>query len=77
MQNAGFPVHRLADGAIDYGFYRAEAARLRAQSLQQFWREIGRRWAARLSTLNSRPSSLAPGSAVAAQAGSQAAAQGS
>jgi hypothetical protein len=26
MENAITPVHRLAGGAIDYGFYRAEAA---------------------------------------------------
>lgn len=64
MQNAGFPVHRLADGAIDYGFYRAEAARLREQARQRFWREIGRRSEAWLSALRARLSNLAPGSTV-------------
>ena len=61
MQHVGFPVHRLADGNIDYGFYRAEAARLRAQTLQRFWQEIGRRWMGRRSALSTRLGQLALG----------------
>ena len=44
MQHDEFPVHRLVDGNIDYDFYRAQAARLREQTLQGFWQEIGRWW---------------------------------
>ena len=63
MQNAG-PVRRLADGTIDYGFYRAEASHLRQRSRQRFWCEIGRRWAARLNALNPQSGNLAAGSPV-------------
>jgi hypothetical protein len=67
MQNAGFPVHRHADGAIDYAFYRAKAARLKAQAWRRLGREIGRWWAVRLGALSSRPSDLAAGSAVSSR----------
>lgn len=39
-----FPTHRLADGTIDYTYYRIEASRLRQEAKRAFWRRpIGRR----------------------------------
>ena len=61
MQDAGFPVHRLADGAIDYGFYRTEAARLRAEARQGFWRRCGHWLATQLNTLTARSTALPSG----------------
>jgi hypothetical protein len=45
MQNGEFQVRRLADGAIDYSFYKAEAARLRAEAKRDWLSG----WLARLS----------------------------
>ena len=59
MEDDEFPVHRLVDGNIDYGFYRAQAARLREQTLQGFWQEIGRWWVGRRSALSTRLGPLA------------------
>jgi hypothetical protein len=58
MQDAGFPVHRLADGAIDYGFYRTEAARLRTDAMQGFWRQCGHWLATQLNPSTARSSAL-------------------
>jgi hypothetical protein len=64
MQNAGFSVHRLTNGGIDYGFYRAEAASLRKQAWQRFWQDIGCRSAAGLSAMSVGLSDLASGSTI-------------
>lgn len=61
MQDAGVAVHRMADGAIDYGFYRAEAARLRVEAKQRFWGEIGRWRAKQLNALTLRLSGMGSG----------------
>ncbi len=61
MQDAGCPVHRLADGVIDFGFYRAEAARLRVEAMQGFCRHCGHCLATQLKTLTARSSPLPSG----------------
>ena len=58
MQDAGFPVHRLGDGAIDLGFYRSEAARVRTEAMQGFWRQCGHWLATQLKPLSARSSAL-------------------
>ncbi len=42
MQDTGPHIQRLANGTIDYDFYRAEAARERRATMQELWRWIGR-----------------------------------
>ena len=61
MQDAGFLVRRLADGTIDYGFYRAEAARLRAEARHGFWSRCGHWFVTRLNTLTARSRALPSG----------------
>ena len=36
MRDAGWPIHKLDDGSIDYALYRAEAARQRAEAIRRF-----------------------------------------
>jgi len=47
MQDTGSPIHRLADGGIDYEGYRREAARLRLEVRRDVWRRIRRALAGR------------------------------
>jgi hypothetical protein len=61
MQDAEFPVHRLADGAIDYGLYRTKAARLRGEARQGFWRRCGHWLATQLKTLPAPSTALPSG----------------
>jgi hypothetical protein len=42
MQGTGWRVRRLDNGAIDYDFYRAEAARQRADAKRSVCAAIGR-----------------------------------